>query len=108
VLIFLCNARFRPHREVFPELPKSTETQDCLAAATGVFPRDPNDTSPQSLDLALVMAQAAANALTNLARAAIGLGVGATALNSSIYDGASTTSPRILPRRRLLGKNCAR
>ncbi|ACO67377.1 predicted protein [Micromonas commoda] len=32
------------------------------------------------------MAQAAANALTNLARAAIGLGVGATALNSSIYD----------------------
>jgi len=34
------------------------------------------------------MANAAANALGNLAKAAIGLGVTGTALNASMYDGA--------------------
>jgi hypothetical protein len=37
---------------------------------------------------ALAMANAAANALGNLAKAAIGLGVTGTALNASMYDGA--------------------
>jgi hypothetical protein len=44
-----------------------------------------------------VMAQAAANALTNLARAAMGLGVGFTAVNASIYDGASAIRSRDPP-----------
>jgi len=32
--------------------------------------------------------QAAANALTNLARAAVGLGVAGSTLNAAMYDGA--------------------
>ena len=40
----------------------------------------------------MAASQAAANALTNLARAAVGLGFAGSALSASMYDGAP--SPR--------------
>ena len=38
--------------------------------------------------------QAAANALTNLARAAVGIGFAGSALSASMYDGACSSPPR--------------
>ena len=42
----------------------------------------------------MAASQAAANALTNLARAAVGLGFAGSALSASMYDGACSFSPR--------------
>ena len=42
----------------------------------------------------MAASQAAANALTNLARAAVGLGFAGSALSASMYDGACSSPPR--------------
>jgi hypothetical protein len=41
----------------------------------------------------MAASQAAANALTNLARAAVGLGFAGSALSASMYDGTCSSPP---------------